>query len=239
VALTGAGISTESGIPDFRSPGTGLWNYVDPSEHLSATALRERPAEFWQIFGRVFGPVLKTQPNPGHFALSRLWSAGYLRCIVTQNIDGLHQKANCARVLEIHGHLRTARCQRCGAQFPLGPVLARLDREPIPLCPCGGYLRPDVVLFEDPMPPAFDEALAEVRAASLLLVVGSSLTVWPAGSLAYLVPHLAIINRDPTPADSTADVVVRGSAGRVLVALCAALGLEVPPGNCKQRTPGV
>lgn len=219
VALTGAGISTDSGIPDFRSPGTGLWNFLDPLEYLSATALRQRPAVFWEHFARVFGPVVEAQPNPGHLALTRLCQSGYLRAIVTQNIDGLHQKAGCQRVLEIHGHLRTAHCQRCGAELPLGEVLADFHPGTVPRCSCGGILRPDVVLFEDPMPPEFEEAADEVRAAPLLLVIGSSLTVWPASSLAYLAPRLAIINREPTPADEAADLVLRVSATATLLAL--------------------
>ncbi|HHY95568.1 MAG TPA: NAD-dependent deacylase [Firmicutes bacterium] len=226
IVLTGAGISTDSGIPDFRSKDTGLWNRVDPTAFLTPSALRERPAEFWTWFAQLFAPALGAEPNPGHRALAKLCHAGYVDVIVTQNVDGLHQKAGCDRVLEVHGHLRTARCSLCGTAFPLKDVLNRLDTEPVPQCPCGGRIRPDVVLFEDPMPPAFEEAMAAVSSCSLLLVVGSSLTVWPANSLAYLAPHLAIINRDPTPADAAADVVIRGPASRTLNALIESLHLS-------------
>jgi NAD-dependent deacetylase len=224
VVLTGAGISTESGIPDFRSPGTGLWNYIDPMEDLSAETLRARPAHFWRCFRALRGSGLKAEPNRGHLALARLEKSGHVRLVITQNIDGLHHKAGSRRVLEIHGHLRTARCQSCGQRQPLIEALEQLSSREIPECGCGGHLRPDVVLFGDPMPPAFEEAWRKAAGSRLLLVVGSSLTVWPAASLAELTPHLAVINRDPTPADVHADVVIRGSAGEILSALAERLG---------------
>jgi NAD-dependent deacetylase len=226
VALTGAGISTESGIPDFRSPGTGLWNRIDPMEYLSVEALYARPETFWKYFAEIFGPTLEAEPNAGHLALAKLETAGYITGVITQNIDGLHQKAGSRTVFEVHGHLRTVHCQSCGRTYPLTEALARLKNEPIPHCPeCGGRLRPDVVLFGDMMPVAFTQAVAAVERSSLVLVVGSSLTVSPANSLAFRTPHLAIINREPTPADGRADVVIREGAGETLSAVLKELGL--------------
>ncbi|MDK2883343.1 MAG: NAD-dependent deacetylase [Bacillota bacterium] len=226
VALTGAGISTESGIPDFRSPGTGLWNRIDPMEYLSADALYARPETFWKYFAEVFGPTLEAKPNAGHLALAELEEAGYITGVITQNIDGLHQKAGSRTVFEVHGHLRTVHCESCRQTYPMTEALAWLKKEPIPHCPeCGGRVRPDVVLFGDMMPPAFTQAVAAVERSSLVLVVGSSLTVSPANSLAFQTHHLAIINREPTPADGRADVVIRSAAGATLSAVLKELGL--------------
>lgn len=226
VVLTGAGASTESGIPDFRSPGTGLWTQIDPMEYLSTDALFGRPEVFWQYFAVVFGPVLDAAPNAGHIALAKLEASGYINAVITQNIDGLHQKAGSSKVFEIHGHLRTAHCLRCGHTSSLKEAFAQLKARPVPRCPeCRGMLRPDTVLFGDPMPPAFYEAEQLAARTELMLVIGSSLTVWPAASLAYRTRKLAIINREPTPADSRADVVIHGKAGKTLEALVQHLGL--------------
>lgn len=226
VVLTGAGASTESGIPDFRSPGTGLWNHVDPMEYLSTDALFGRPEMFWKYFSTVFGPVLDAAPNAGHIALAKLEAAGYINAVITQNIDGLHQKAGSRVVLEVHGHLRTARCLKCGRSCPLAGAFSQLTTRPVPRCPeCGGTLRPDTVLFGDPMPPAYYEAEQLAARAELMIVIGSSLTVWPASDLAFRTPHLAIINQEPTPADARADVVVQARAGKTLEALAQHLGL--------------
>ncbi|MCL6581580.1 MAG: NAD-dependent deacylase [Firmicutes bacterium] len=225
VVLTGAGVSTESGLPDFRSPGTGLWERIDPVEHLSAKALRRRPAEFWRLFAVAFAAGLGARPNAGHLALARLEAAGHVRSVVTQNIDGLHQAAGSRRVLEVHGSLRTASCRRCGLAVPLKEALDQLERREVPECTCGGTLRPDVVLFEDPMPPVFETAWREAASAGLLLVVGSSLTVWPAAGLAEVASRLAIINRDPTPYDGRAEVVLHAGSGQTLTELVRCLGV--------------
>ncbi|HHV07520.1 MAG TPA: NAD-dependent deacylase [Firmicutes bacterium] len=224
--FTGAGISTESGIPDFRSPGTGLWSHIDPMEYLSVDALYARPHNFWKYFSKVFGPTLDAQPNAGHIALAALENAGYIHTVITQNIDGLHQKAGAKKVLEVHGHLRTVRCNSCGRQYPMKEALAQLPKVPVPRCDdCGHSVRPDVVLFGDMMPPAFTQALQAVEQSQLVLMVGSSLTVSPANTLAFYASHLAIVNRDPTPADGRADVVVHGTAGQVLTAVTEELKL--------------
>ena len=227
VVLTGAGVSTESGIPDFRSPGTGLWSHIDPMEYLSVDALYARPQTFWKYFAQVFGPTLDAQPNAGHIALAALEQAGYVHTIITQNIEGLHQKGGADNVLEVHGHLRTVHCRSCGRTYPMEKALSQLPNEPVPRCEkCGHSVRPDVVLFGDMMPVAFSQAVQAVEKSQLLLVVGSSLTVSPANTLAFHTSRLAVINRDPTPANGRADVVIYGTAGDTLTAITRELGLD-------------
>jgi len=224
IVLTGAGISTESGVPDFRSPGTGLYETIDPMEYLSVRALYVRPTAFWQRFTEVFEPATLAEPNAGHAAVARLEEAGFISTVVTQNIDGLHQKAGSRNVLEVHGHLRTARCFGCANSFPLGAAFEQARAGTLPTCSeCGEMLRPDVVLFGDMMPEAFDRAVEAARSAELMLVVGSSLSVSPANTLAFDPTRLAIINRDPTPFDERADLVINAPAGETLTALVNAL----------------
>lgn len=227
LALTGAGLSTESGIPDFRTPETGLYARYDPIEYLSVWALQARPQVFWEFFAEHYGLLETAQPNRGHLALAQLEAAGYLTAVVTQNIDGLHQKAGARRVLEVHGHLRTVRCSGCPAHYPLALALEQVQVGSLPTCPnCGRRLRPNVVLFGDMMPPAFTEASSLVRESALLLVVGSSLAVSPVNCLAWEAPRLAIINWEMTAADSAADLVLRGKGGESLRALVEEL--EIP-----------
>ncbi len=219
VALTGAGISTESGIPDFRSPQTGLYATIDPMEYLSVDALNSRPEQFWKYFVEVFA-LPKAEPNAGHLALVRLEEQGYLSAIITQNIDGLHHKAGSQRVFEVHGHLRTVHCTGCGRTWPMEDASGQVQAGELPTCgECGAGVRPDVVLFGDQMPPAFQDAFEAAQSADLVLVVGSSLSVSPANMLAFQRNRLAIVNRDPTVADGAADVVIHGSAGETLTAL--------------------
>lgn len=226
MVLTGAGISTESGIPDFRSPGTGLYNSIDPMEYLSVQAMQSRPAVFWKYFTETFQPVAKVEPNGGHIALARLEADGYISAIATQNIDGLHQKAGSRSVFEVHGHLRTCHCYSCKNTFPSDTAFGQVHAGSLPTCPdCRGALRPDVVLFGDMMPEAFTQALDAARDCGLILVVGSSLTVSPANSLALESRRLAIINRKPTPFDEHAKVVISGASGVTLGALAEELGI--------------
>jgi NAD-dependent deacetylase len=221
--LTGAGISTESGIPDFRSPGTGLYSRMDPMEYLSVEAMMRRPERFWRMFAEINGPIAAAQPNAGHLALARLEEAGLVSALVTQNIDGLHHKAGSRRIIELHGHLRTARCEECGRRCALSEAIAQLRESSRPYCAgCGGPLRPDVVLFGD-MLETFPEAARAVREAKMLLVAGSSLGVHPANTLVYQTERLAIVNRDPTPFDSMARAVLRAECGEALRALADAL----------------
>ncbi len=222
VALTGAGISTESGIPDFRSPG-GLYSQIDPMEYLSITAMYDHPERFWHFFVDVFSPIIDFDPNAGHQALARLEEAGRLVGVITQNIDGLHTKAGSETVIEVHGHLRTVHCTRCAAVVPLADAVEQVRAADLPTCPeCSGALRPDVVLFGDQL-PEIDRALELVQSVELVLVVGSSLSVTPASYLALQSARRAIINREPTMVDSICDVVINAPAGETLTALVEAL----------------
>ncbi len=226
--LTGAGISTESGIPDFRSPGTGLYTRIDPMEYISTRALETHPEKLWKFFAESYAAAGDYQPNAGHFAIARLEETGYVETVVTQNIDGLHERAGSRNVLEVHGHLRTAHCVACGLAVPFASATEQvLEGADVPTCAeCGSSLRPDVVLFGDDMPQDFLTARDVVRANPLLLVVGSSLEVAPVNMLPPEAERLAIINRSPTPADRHAEVVVRADAGESLSALAGELGVE-------------
>ncbi|MEW6425984.1 MAG: NAD-dependent deacylase [Bacillota bacterium] len=227
--LTGAGISTESGIPDFRSPGTGLWTKYDPMKTASLTALRRDPAKFYEINLTRWTSYLDCQPNSAHLALARLEKLGYVAGVITQNIDGLHRKAGSQRVWEVHGHLRTCRCLQCAGRYPFDLLvnLVKSGQNP-PLCEkCGGILRPDVVLFEDRMSDDFFAVTQVLTGCQLLLVVGSSLTVYPVAGLPQLARRVVIINRDPTPWDEHAELVIRRLAGQVFTDLMAALGEQM------------
>jgi NAD-dependent deacetylase len=228
-ALTGAGISTESGIPDFRSPGTGLWTKYDPLKTASLSALRRDPAGFYGVNLARWTSYRDCQPNKAHLALARLEKLGYLAGVITQNIDGLHTKAGSQRVWEVHGHLRTCRCMECGAGYPFDHLVdqVKAGQNP-PLCAqCKGVLRPDVVLFEDRMSEDFFAATQVLTGCQLLIVVGSSLTVYPVAGLPQLARRLVIVNRDPTPWDEKADLVIRRLAGQVFTDLLAELGEAV------------
>lgn len=218
VVLTGAGISTESGIPDFRSPQSGLWNRLDPWETLSAAAFWRDPPGFYRVaLSSWLPPMLKARPGPAHRVLARLEQAGFVKAIITQNIDGLHQRAGSRRVVEVHGHVRYARCTGCGKPHEFADLMGRLQADPDggAYCVCGGPIKPAVVLFGDPMPPEFDEAVREAVQAALMVVVGSSLSVEPAGSLPPLARRVAINNLQPTWMDPQALVVLPYPAGAV------------------------
>ena len=227
--LTGAGVSTESGIPDFRSP-TGIWAQFDPLEYASIQAFRRDPAKVWSFYAPRFAMLTEAEPNDAHRALAALEDGGYVQAIVTQNIDLLHERAGSRDVIEVHGSIRTSSCRGCGASYPLAEVVALLEREPVPSCAdCRGILKPDVVFFGELLPePAIERASALARAAGLLLVVGSSLEVYPVAGLPLETVQaggqLAIVNRDPTPFDDDAELVVRAAAGETLRAVAAELG---------------
>ena len=154
VALTGAGISVPSGIPDFRSPGTGLWENVDPMEVAHIDAFRRDPERFWHFYGQRFQTLEDKLPNGAHAALAELERAGLLDAVITQNIDRLHAKAGTRDLIEVHGTIAHASCLPCGARYPLGEVRARqaADTDGIPRCDCGTPLKPDVVLFGEYLP---------------------------------------------------------------------------------------
>jgi NAD-dependent deacetylase len=225
VALTGAGVSTESGIPDFRSAG-GIWDRFDPYEVASIEAFRRDPARVWEFYALRLDVLADARPNAAHHALARLERAGLVRAVITQNVDRLHAAAGSTDVIEVHGTIARARCLRCGALVEGDELRALL---PLPHCPgCGAVPKPDVVMFGELLPvEAFDRAGELARTAALLLVVGSSLEVWPvAGLPEETLAHggrLAIVNRDPTPYDARAALVVHASAGETLAACAAAL----------------
>jgi NAD-dependent deacetylase len=222
VAFTGAGISAESGIPTFRGEG-GLWRRYDPFKVSSIGSFLQDPAGYWSVARERGRESLRATPNPAHEALVRLESAGHLTHVVTQNTDGLHRDAGSANVIELHGSGRRVRCLDCGFEEPRADVQARLEDEMPPRCrACGGiHIKPTVVFFGEAMPQretalAFDLA----RSCDLMLVVGSSLVVYPAAGVpeaaAAAGAPLVIVNAEPTPLDDVADVVLIGQAGEIL-----------------------
>jgi len=225
VALTGAGISTESGVPDFRS-ASGLWAQYDPYEVASIDGFRRDPARAWEFYGRRLGVLADIEPNAGHVALAALERAGLLEAVITQNVDGLHQQAGSRDVIEVHGSIAGASCVSCGRAERREQVIALL---PLPTCAaCGSVLKPDVVMFGELLPAAAVERAASLACgAASMLVVGSSLEVWPvAGLPGETLGHggaLAIVNREPTPYDAQARVVAHAGAGAVLAAVAAVL----------------
>lgn len=217
-------MSTESGIPDFRSP-TGIWAEFDPLEYASLQAFRADPEKVWSFYKPRIAMLTAAEPNAAHRALARLEEAGLVDAVVTQNIDLLHERAGSRNVVEVHGSIRSATCPRCGASYPRDDVVAKLEDADAPLCDgCGAVLKPDVVFFGELLPAdAVQRAFQLARRARLLLVVGSSLEVHPIAALpeeALLTGgRLAIINKGPTPYDDRADLKVEGNAGEILGAV--------------------
>jgi len=228
VVLTGAGISTESGIPDFRSP-TGIWAEYDPMEYATIAAFRRDPVKVWEFYALRFEVLTTAEPNTGHLALAELERRGLVEAVVTQNIDGLHERAGSGEVVEVHGSIRTASCLDCGERVPLEEVVAALRDAPAPPCPrCGSVLKPDVVMFGELLPvEAIDRAVELAQSAGLLLVVGSSLEVYPVAGLPEETVSaggaLAIVNRTPTPFDRLASIRIDRGAGETLAALAGEL----------------
>ena len=221
VALTGAGISVESGIPDFRGP-SGLWKKYNP-EIASISFFQKNPEEFWEFSLEIWKVLKHAKPNPAHKALAKLEKMGKLQCVITQNIDGLHQKAGSKKVLEIHGSANWLICTSCRARHPSEMVVKQLKSGmTIPLCNlCGGLLRPDAVLFGDMLPQdVFNEAVNEASKSDLMLIVGSSLVVFPAAQLPSIAKKngakIILINLEKTWFDDKADIVIRGKAGDIL-----------------------
>ncbi|NWG34497.1 MAG: NAD-dependent deacylase [Chloroflexi bacterium] len=223
VVLTGAGISTPSGIPDFRSEGTGLWSRDEPLEVASLNTFRTHPELFFRWFRPLAGQIFQAKPNAAHLALAELEAAGFSQTIVTQNIDMLHQKAGSKRVIEMHGTLRTLSCTQCYRKFESGVFVQRFIEEgTLPLClNCGGILKPDVILFGEQLPQsALFEAQHAVRQCDLMVVAGSSLEVLPVAGLPMQAvdrgAHLIIINQSPTYINVRADVVLMEDVAVVL-----------------------
>jgi len=223
VVLTGAGISTTSGIPDFRSEGTGLWSKVDPMEVASLNAFRYAPEKFFTWMRPLAIQIHRAEPNPAHRALARLQERGYFKTIITQNIDDLHHKAGCSRVLEIHGTLRTMSCTQCFESLKSnGFIEAYVQDGRIPHCPhCGGILKPDIILFGEQMPhETWYEAQSACRGCDLIMVAGSSLEVLPVAGLPLQAldrgAHLIIANAQPTYLGVRADVLLLGDVAKII-----------------------
>jgi NAD-dependent deacetylase len=223
VVLTGAGVSTESGIPDFRSPG-GIWARYDPTQYATIEAFRRDPVKVWDFYARRLAVLKEARPNAAHDALAALEHAGFVEAVVTQNIDRLHGLAGSQDVIEVHGSIRTSSCLACGERASLDEVVRMLEQAPAPSCPrCGSIMKPDVVMFGELMPQgAMDRASELAGRARLLLVVGSSLNVYPVADLPRKTlaagGKLAIVNNEPTPFDDWAELAVHAPAGETLSA---------------------
>lgn len=222
VFFGGAGVSTESGIPDFRSVD-GLYNQkydYPPEEILSRTFFDARPEEFYRFY-RDKMLCLDARPNAAHKKLAQLEAAGKLRSVVTQNIDGLHQLAGSRRVWELHGSVHRNHCMRCHKGYPVEFIR---DSAGVPRCTCGGIVKPDVVLYEEALDSSVLEgALKDIQRADMLIIGGTSLAVYPAASLVhyYRGSRLVLINKSPTPYDAHANLVIAGPIGEILGAVKA------------------
>ncbi len=229
VVFTGAGLSTESGIPDFRSPG-GVWDKYDPEDFYFDNFLASESSrwKYWQMATEMYEPMKKARPNAAHLAIAELEKMGKLDCVITQNIDNLHVRAGNSpeKIIELHGTAMSVSCLECGKRYDRDKVQERLRREEkVPYCDaCGGPLKPETISFGQAMPfRETEEAYSRSAASELFIVIGSSLVVQPAASMPVTAKRngarLVIINRDPTPCDSMADIVLHGQAGPVMTAL--------------------
>jgi NAD-dependent deacetylase len=221
VAFTGAGFSADSGISTFRGAG-GLWSKYDPSIYADINLFMQDPTYYWNFFKDERYPVIKkAKPNEGHYALVELEKRGKIYRVITQNIDGLHQVAGQSDVIELHGNTRKINCLNCEKTYTLDETYELLQRELPPRCTCGGVLKTGTVLFGEPLPQyALDMATIASKNCGMFLVLGSSLVVYPAASMPRIAKKsgakLVIINIDPTPLDSIADIVINDNAAQVL-----------------------
>ncbi len=223
VALSGAGISTPSGIPDFRSPGTGLWEQADPMDVASIHAFRRNPEAFYAWIRPLVNPFLAARPNPAHNALAELEAGGWLKAIITQNIDNLHQEAGAREVMELHGHLREATCINCYRVVPAEKLLHDLlASDAVPRCAvCGGVMKPNIVLLGEQLPiQVVNKTMQHIRRADLMLIVGSSLEMMPASQLPRMVHEqsgsLIVINLMATYIDEVAEVAIHADVAEIL-----------------------
>lgn len=229
VVLTGAGVSTPSGIPDFRSPFSGLWNTFDPMEVASIWGFHDNPERFYRWFMPVARAIRTARPNAAHYALATLEQAGTLDLLITQNIDGLHQQAGSIAVAELHGHIRSARCLGCDFEAPSDMLWARVEQGEVLRCEtCGSLLKPNAILFGEPLPyESLRRAQEAALRCDLMLAIGTSLEVEPASDLPHLArrrgSRVVIINRQPTVADSLAEVTIRGDIADVVPQLVETL----------------
>jgi NAD-dependent deacetylase len=226
VALTGAGISTPSGIPDFRSAGSGLWERHDPMQFASLISFRHRPESFFDWFRDLALQLWNAEPNPAHEALARLEQQGFLKAVITQNIDGLHHKAGSDVVLEMHGNVRNCTCVACYRNFRTADHFVEYVQEgAYPVCAdCGSFLKPDVILYGEQLPQEiYRDAKQLVDKSDLVLIGGSSLEVAPVSSLPLLAANhgarLIIVNREPTYMDERAEVLVQAEIAEALPAI--------------------
>jgi NAD-dependent deacetylase len=233
LALTGAGISVPSGIPDFRSPGTGMWANVDPMEVAHIEVFTRDPERFWRFYGQRFAALRGKEPNGAHHALVELERRGVLEAVVTQNIDGLHRLAGTRDLIEVHGSIGTSSCSTCGERVELAEVRERLAAadDGVPRSVCGAALKPDVVLFGELLPEAaLSRASALAAQADVLLCVGSSLEVYPIAQLPQITlaagGAVALVTKGPTPYDREAVVKLDGDVVDELSAVLASLELR-------------
>ena len=226
VLLTGAGLSTPSGIPDFRSTGTGLWSRDEPLQAASLSTFRTAPEVFFKWFHPLASQIYNAQPNAAHLSLAGLEQAGHIHSTITQNVDMLHQKAGTQTVIEMHGTMQTLTCTQCYHKVESALYIdAFVENGKIPCCPqCGNTLKPDVILFGEQLPQAaWFKAQREARHCDLMLVIGSSLEVLPVAGLPMQAldrgAHLIIVNNVPTYLDVRADVVLNEDAAVVIPAI--------------------
>ncbi|MCL4396067.1 MAG: NAD-dependent deacylase [Chloroflexi bacterium] len=236
VALTGAGISTPSGIPDFRSPGSGLWESSDELSVASLSSFVERPASFYDWVRPLAKQIMCAEPNAAHRALAELETMGRLQTVITQNFDELQQRAGSTHVLEVHGHMRKATCIRCYHMAPGFPLMSKFVEDGIiPTCEvCGGVMKPNVVLFGEMLPVGvMYEADQESRSCDLMLVAGSSLEVAPASDLPFVAKEngafIIVVNKTPTIADSHAAVVLHEDVAVALPKIVEAVKKQLAP----------
>jgi NAD-dependent deacetylase len=223
VALTGAGLSVPSGVPDFRSDG-GLWDGEDPMQVASLRMFQAQPQRFYAWFRPLLARLLAAQPNPGHMALAALEHAGKLKAVITQNIDGLQQRAGSREVYELHGHLRSATCLSCERQVPSAPLIACVRHGNIPRCDCGGLFKPDVVLFDELLPRGlFWLAQRAIETCDTLIVAGTALEVAPVCDMPLAAlrrgARLIIVNQGETYLEERADVVLHADVAEALPAI--------------------
>ena len=229
VVLTGAGVSVPSGIPDFRTPETGLWAKVDPMEVAHIDVFERDPARFWSYYRPRFESLGDKQPNAAHEALAELERQGLIEGVITQNIDRLHGAAGSRNVVEVHGSIETSSCRSCAASYGLDEMDALFDADGVAFCrACEGPVKPDVVLFGEMLPQgAMDSAQELAEGAELLICVGSSLAVYPVAGLPAVTlergGRLAIVTKGPTPYDGDAVLKLEGEVDAELGALAAAL----------------
>jgi len=226
VALTGAGISTASGIPDFRSEGTGLWSKNEAMEVASLSIFRTNPERFFVWFRPLASQIFNADPNPAHIALAELEKAGRVQSVITQNIDALHHKAGSKNVIEMHGTLRTLSCTQCFQQVEANTYLKSfIEQGELPRCPaCNGLMKPDVILFGEQLPQqAWYDAQRECRQCDLILVAGSSLEVLPVAGLPMQAidrgAHLVILNNATTYLNVRADVAIQEDVADIIPAI--------------------